>query len=159
MADVGAVWHLRYREAGASGKKWESVGGARLNHSVKDGTISDAEATSSASYAALATAGPLITLPLAGDYEITIGCTVYGATASAISSMSYDIGGTGAADADAVQVYQTTAANIVTVPSRVRVKTALSAVTLTAKYKSSASGSGGANFWNRTMSARPVRVG
>ena len=156
MADVGAVWHLRYRAAASGSYKWESVGGPRLNHSVKDGTISDAEATSSATYTVLATAGPLITLPLAGDYEITIGCTVYGATVSAVSSMSYDIGGTAAVDADAVQVYQTSVANIVTVPSRVRVKTGLSAVTLTAKYKSN---SGNANFWNRTMSARPIRVG
>ena len=156
MADVGAVWHLRYRSASASAYKWESVGGPRLNHSVQDGDVFSGESTSSATYVALTTAGPRITLPLAGDYEISLGFTGYGGTAGAVSTMSYDIGGTGAVDADACQIYQSTAVNIVTVPSRVRVKTGLTAVTLTAKYKSS---SGTANYWNRTMSVAPIRVG
>lgn len=164
----GRIWHLRYRNAfngGSATYPWEYIGGSALTASVKDGTITDSEGTTSTTYAALTTAGPTVTLPLAGDYEVTIGFTGYNGNTGAITTMSYDIGtpppgsGTAAVDADAVQNYQSSlasAVNIVSAGSRTRVKTGLSAVALTAKYKVNA---GTGSYWNRFMIVRPIRVG
>lgn len=65
LADAanGVVWHLRYRSASASSFKWEVVGGDPLYAEV----ITE-ESTASTSYTALTTAGPSLTVPLAGDY-------------------------------------------------------------------------------------------
>ena len=157
MADVGAVYHLRYREAGASGKKWEVIGAPRIGASIGNGTIASGESTASTSYVALATAGPVVTLPLAGDYEVTLGFTGYNGNTGAVCTMSYDIGGTGAADADSTQLGQSNlAANAYATSTKTRVKTGLTAITLTSKYKASA---GTANFWNRFLVVRPLRVG
>lgn len=158
----GRIWHLRYRDQASGGSAsypWEYIGGSALTDSVKDGTISDAQTTTSTSYAALANAGPTVTLPLAGDYEVTIGFTGYNGNAGAVTTMSYDIGATGALDADAVQLYQSSlasAANIIVASSRTRIKTGLTAVALTSKYKVSA---GTGSYWNRFMIVRPIRVG
>lgn len=158
-ATNGVIWHLRYRSGSSSSYKWEYVGGAALNSSVKNGTISDNETTTSTTYAALTTAGPTITLLLAGDYEVTIGFTGYNGNTGAITAMSYDIGATAAVDGDSVQNYQssgTGAVNVVIASSRTRVKTGLSAVSLTSKYRVSA---GTGVIWNRFMVVRPIRVG
>ena len=71
--------------------------------------------------------------------------------------MSYAIGGAAAVDAEFIIVYQITAltGGIYRVDRTIR-KTGLSAVTLTAKYKSTA---GNSNFENRQMEVRPIRVG
>ena len=157
MEGAGVVWHLRYREAGASGKKWEVIAAPRIGDSIGNGTIATGESTASTTYTALTTAGPVVTLPLAGDYEVTLGFTGYNGNTSAVSSMSYDIGVTGAVDADAVQVGQSNAAaNAYAAATKTRLKTGLTAVTLTSKYKASA---GTSAFWNRYLVVRPTRVG
>lgn len=156
----GRIWHLRYRNAfngGSATYPWEYIGGPAFVSSVKDGTISDSETTTSTSYTALATAGPSVALPLAGDYEVTIGFTGYNGNTSAVIHMSYDIGASTALDADSVQVGQSnTAANAYASATKTRLKAGLTAVTLTAKYKVSA---GTGVYWNRHMIVRPVRVG
>ncbi len=115
-------WHLRYN---ATLAKWLYIGGIPLFAEV-----TTSEATTSGTYAALATPGPSITIPKTGTYLITVG-----ATASATSQdgiMSYDIGGSGAVDADAVHfgnVGQIHSA------SRVRSKAFTAADVLLCKYK------------------------
>lgn len=144
-------WHLQY-ESGDS--KWHFVGGAPLFAEV-----ATQESTNSTTYAALATAGPAITLPLAGDYEVEVGCfTVQdGSLASAVDVfMSYDIGATGAVDADAAKTRHDSSQTGDTI-SRPRRKTGLTAVTLTAKYKIGASDT--VNFANRWMRVTPVKLG
>jgi microcystin-dependent protein len=165
-ASNGVMWTLRYRAAATGSYKWEFVGGSALRSMVKDASIADNESTNSTTYTALTTAGPTITLPLAGDYEVTTGFTGYNTVQGAISTMSYDIGATGAVDADGVQTYAPAFSTggsytgaVVAANSRTRIKTSLSAVTLTAKYKSSSASASSANFFNRFMVARPVRVG
>jgi hypothetical protein len=154
-ATNGVIWHLRYRSGGGT-HKWEYVGGPPL-YSL----VTTQESTTSSSYGALATAGPSVTLPLAGDYMVTISGkiqtapTVPASPSSAI--MSYDIGATGAVDADNINVYATTTnaeANV----SRTARKSGLTAVTLTAKYKLAVN-AGTGYFQDRTMIVTPVRVG
>jgi hypothetical protein len=149
----GILWHLRYNAGSASAYKWEVVGGSPLYAEVPA-----QESTASASFVALTTAGPSIALPLAGDYDVEQGALVVNQTSNGNQTMSYDIGGTAATDADGM-FYQSNAQatnNLFAREMRARRKTGLSAVTLTSKYKS---GNGTAIFQDRWMRVRPVRVG
>ena len=87
----GELWHLRYNAsvvlttAGGSYKNgtgsWEFIGGSPLEHQV------DADqSTSNPVYVDLATVGPSIAVPLAGDYIIGIGCNIYTSTGAGLSS-------------------------------------------------------------------------
>jgi hypothetical protein len=72
-AATGTVWHLKYRAAEAGSFKWYYVGGMGL---LK--TVDTAESTSSLAYTDLATVGPSITTPLAGDYEMEMSAVCAG---------------------------------------------------------------------------------
>lgn len=162
LADAtnGVLWHFRYRAASASAYKWEAVGiGAPLFAEV-----TAPEARANAAYGDLATVGPSITAPLAGDYDVTIGAqlqTNADSSAARAAYMSYAIGGTAAADADALK-YDATFFNLYwqvhgQSDHRVRRKTGLAAATaLVAKYRSDGASS---TFRDRYMSLVPVRVG
>lgn len=152
MATDGAVWMLRYRSGGGT-YKWEFVGGTPLYAEV-----TTAETTGSGSYVALGTAGPIVTLPLAGDYDVEIGMAATPNTANGSTAvMSYDIGGTGAVDVDAYSVQNpNTGIGAIISGSRSRRKTGLTAVALTSKYKV---GNGANTFSGRWMKVTPIRVG
>ena len=139
----GVYWRFKYRSATT---KWIFIGGAPLFSQVLT-----SEAVDSGTYTALATPGPSITLPFAGDYDVSIGVHVSPAIYGT-GYMSYDIGGTGAVDADNVQVY----GNAYAYPSLARTqrKTGLTAVALTAKYKTAA---GSCSFAKRWMAVTPVQ--
>jgi hypothetical protein len=155
LADAvkGIVWHLRYRAASASAYKWEVLGGAALADEVMP-----AESTTSAAYTNLTTVGPQVTVPLAGDYDVTIGANIATpVTAGTNSSMSYAIGATAAVDVDRLRTSAPTANNTWNVGSRTRRKTGLAAATaLVAKYKADAPTG---YFEARVMAVLPVRVG
>lgn len=142
---AGVIWHLLYDGVGTY--PWKVVGGSPLFDEV-----TASEGTANTSYVALGTAGPAIALPLGGDYDVMVG-------AEGISSdnnfkyMSYDIGGTGAVDADA---YRHSGNIAVIAGGRPRRKTGLTAVTLTAKYRA---GAGTGTWAFRWMRAMPTRVG
>jgi len=143
-------WLLRYNSTLA---KWEFIGGRPAFAEV-----ATSETTSSATYTALATAGPSIVLPVAGDYLVAIGAKSQPSTTSTTARMSYDIGGTGAVDVDAYEASWGTAGDPPLVNGTFqRVKTGLSAVTLTAKYRNSTATT--ATFAKRWMSVYPVKLG
>lgn len=144
-------WHLRYVAAKAS-NKWIFIGGVPLYAEV---TTSETHSTVG-SYAALTTPGPSITIPVAGDYFVTPGASL--ATTGAggtIIYMSYDIGGTGAVDADAITATQGSGSSAQPSSARVRRKS-LTAVTLTAKYKTSATN---VTAYNRWLQVTPIAIG
>ena len=98
MADVGAVWHLRYRDAGASGKKWEAVGASPIIYS-KAGTVTDT--VTSATYANLPTTGTAasIVAALAGDYAVTLSAKMDSNTAgSPVVNLAVKIGAASTVD-------------------------------------------------------------
>lgn len=151
-ATNGVIWHLRYRSGGGT-YKWEYVGGPPLWAEV-----TTQQTTSSTSYTDLATSGPAVTLPLAGDYDVTIGMSGWSNTNGGIAYMSYAIGATAASDNDSVRHQEPAGSN--TGPThvvRTRRKTGLTAVALTAKYKTG--GAGTATIETRYMVVTPVRVG
>lgn len=148
----GVIWHLRYNASSASAYKWEVVGGPPLYAQTLPN-----ENTISTAYVALATPGPSLTLPLAGDYVIDLGANINNLGASTTGLMSYDIGATPASDNDFVNAYNATGFQIQISAMRRQRKNGLPAVTLTAKYRATAAA--GAYFANRWISAEPIRVG
>jgi hypothetical protein len=140
------AWLLQWS---AKAAKWLFVGG-----SSAFAEVTTSETTASATYAALATAGPSFTVPRAGDYIVRIGMEVNVGVASNLA-MSYDIGGTGAVDADGVLI-TIGAAGYFFSTSRTRKKTSLAASTaLVAKYKTSA---GTATYRSRWLEVLPVAL-
>lgn len=117
-------WHLRYN---SSTTYWDFLGGPAIYTEV-----TAVNTTTSTTYAALGTAGPTATLPLAGDYSIGIGAEI-GYAGSGNGCMSYDIGATPAVDADAACMAAPT--GVGGGISRTVRKTGLTAVTLTTKYR------------------------
>lgn len=140
-------WVFRYHAGSSQTDKWEFVGGAPAQTEV-----ATAETTASTTYTALTTAGPSFTIPNAGVYQVAVEASMSASSLAAIL-MSYDIGGTGAVDADACESASGSTANVLSVINT-RVKT-LTAVTLTAKYKTSA---GTATISRRHMRVLPIRV-
>lgn len=155
-ATKGVVWRLRYRAAATGSYKWEVVGGSALVEEVAAG-----ETTTSTTFAALTTAGPSITVPLAGDYDVEVGSRQYATSNSRNLYHSFDVGGTGAVDGDGTTFYTGTSydglATVAPNQTRLRRKTGLAASTaLVSKYRTTG---GTAEFDSRWMRVRPVRVG
>lgn len=151
-ATNGVYWMLRYRSGSASAYKWEFVGGPPLFSEV-----TTAETRANTAYGALTTAGPAITLPLAGDYDVEYGARIHNDTVGDYGKISYDIGATGAVDADMITARAAVASNPSDHHWRKRRKTGLTAVALTMKYATITGGT--AQFSDRTMYALPIRVG
>lgn len=150
-ATNGISWLLRYRAASASAYKWEFVGGPPLFAEV----TAD-ETTASTSYTNLATTGPTVTVPLAGDYDVQIAHACYFTAGSGQMLSSYAIGVTAAVDADSA-ITASGGTGFTDSASRKRRKTALAAATaLQMKYRVTA---GTGSFNRRWIEALPVRVG
>lgn len=157
LADAtnGVYWRFRYNSAEAGPYKWYFIGGGSLYAEVVT-----TQAVDSAVYIDLATVGPSITIPLAGDYEIAIGSGM-SLVANGTLFASYAIGATAAVDADSCEMGQVAhaategyLANI----TRVRRKTITAANTaLVMKYRESVAGTG--SWFERWIQARPIRVG
>jgi hypothetical protein len=136
---------------------WDVIGGNPLVAEVQA-----FEGSASAAYANLATFGPSISLTNAGDWDVEVQGTLenpQGAGPGAFfAAMSYDIGVTPAADADAA-LFGTGVNGAFNVPGSVvatRRKPGLVVETLVAKYRNSA---GTATFFgNRRLRAMPVRI-
>jgi hypothetical protein len=150
-AGSNSRWLFQYDGGEVGASKWKFLGGPPLVALVAAGeTIG-----STGAYVALATPGPSITLPRAGDYDVSQAAYIFAPTGAA-AEMSYDIGATGAIDADSFIVGSgsTTSPNASS-SCRSQRKTGLAAVTLTSKYKTN---SGAPLVQWRQMTVTPVRI-
>ena len=154
MADIGAVWHLRYRSAAAGSYKWECVGGSGLV-----AVVATSETTASATYADPATIGPTITLPLAGDYKIGTAATTVNSTVGYGVGVSFSVSGGAAGTASDVDAFRitTVTASALQATATFAYKTGLTAAAVTMRYR--VTGGGTATVSNRTLTALPIRVG
>jgi hypothetical protein len=142
----GVFWFFQYDSAQAT-YKWVFMGGPPMLSEVVT-----TETTTTTTYVALATAGPSVALTRAGIYDVEISANLF-QTTGGTGRMSYDIGGTGAVDADSISE-ASTATGIYGI--HVRRKTIASAsTTLTAKYKTSANT---LNAGDRIMRVAPVQI-
>lgn len=155
LADAanGVMWHLVYRAAEAGSYKWYLTGGAPLFSEATTPNVD--ENTTNLGYTTLATPGPALTLPLAGDYDVMHVYDGYNSGTST-NAMSYQVGAAAAVDADGGQADFAAANKLANVVTRRR-KTGMAAGTLlSARYKVYG---GTGNFRNRRMEVLPVRVG
>lgn len=147
---AGVRWHLVYDTSDGTTYPWLFIGGAPLLTRV-----TTSETTTSASYAALSTAGPSVTVPLAGDYIVRIHSNTFN-SGVATNYHSYDIGGTGAIDSNGIEG-AVPSASYSHPGGAENLHTGVAASTaFVSKYKTTA---GTATFRYRTMAVTPVRVG
>ena len=148
-------WHLKYI-AGASTYKWYYVGGFPLFAEV-----TTSQSTTSSSYTDLATAGPSVTVPVAGDYMVEIGAWHHNnpnGGSARDSFMSYAIGASAASDNDAMFVTGQSS-TVQYEGSRARLKTAIAASSsLACKYRTGG-GTPTCTWANRWIRVVPLRVG
>jgi hypothetical protein len=152
-ATNGVVWHLKYRAASASAYKWELVGGPPLV-----AVVDTAENVNSAVFANPATAGPDLTTPLAGDWDIEWEAqSVNGA--APIVTVQTGVNIAGAAPPITLQANVTlNAANHQAMVVRHRRVAAVAAASLVRLQY--ASGPAQVVTWSmRRLTIRPVRVG
>lgn len=103
MALDGVMWHLRYRAASTSIYKWEIVGGGTQLSSE----VAAEESTLSGAFVDLATVGPQITVPLAGDYMVSGFVDAYSvASADAAPYAAVKFGAAAINGADRVYLYR-----------------------------------------------------
>jgi len=139
-------WHLMYVAAKAS-NKWVAIGGEAVSWVPNQ----DSRGVT-ATYAALTTPGPQVTVPVAGIYTVEMSVVLI-ANGGWSMWMSYDIGATAAADVDAIA----DAPQADLARSRLDYKTLAAGTALVAKYRSD--GSHTATFKNRLMRVTPLAVG
>ena len=149
----GVIWHLRYRSGSASTYKWEYVGGTALSSEVP----ASEGIPASGSYGNLATVGPSVTVPLAGDYDIYAGAQL---TTNAVNYIFIGLSIDGAGVAEWANMYQDPAGANNQV-SRRGVKTVTRGAgspntgRILMQYRS---GSGQATYYYRFIFAVPIRV-
>lgn len=145
---AGVYWHLRFRSASASDFKWEFLGGPPLHVEILT-----AETTTNVAYVDLATAGPSVTVPLEGDYEIVFGCDLRSSADGAVTVASVKLGAAATSDNESVANNSNAQSSV----SRVLRENALAAsAVLLVQYKSN--GSATLTARNRFISVRPIRV-
>jgi hypothetical protein len=145
-------WRLRY-VAGRASNRWLFVGGPPVF-----AEIATQEGTASTSFVALATAGPSLVIPVAGDYTVDHGFAMHGSAGGAGGAMSYDIGGVAAVDADSAAAMQQAGTAVDERSVMFSRRKSLGAVTLTAKYRNW-NVAGTVTFGKRWMRVWPVAVG
>lgn len=142
------AWLMQYFASKAT-RKWVCIGGDPAVVAV-----TTAEGTASAAYTDLATAGPSFTIPVLGDYFITVESQLDSSAAGPISHMSYAVGGVGATDTDgANQSNRTTLAGAESATST-QLKTGIAASTsIVSKYR--AENGGTSTFRQRRLRILP----
>lgn len=157
-ATNGVIWHLRYRSASASIYKWEFVGGPNLSSAVD--TLQQNTTTG---WQNLATDGPSVTLPLAGDYLISIGALQSTSDGNAqVAAIGFASGNTTPASTDQAIFHPIWAANAQTGYCQFYLERNVTGVSASTAYKLRyfvANAASGHNFLNRRITAAPVRVG
>lgn len=73
-ATAGVYWHLRYRAAASGSYKWEFVGGPAL---TDEWLASEGSGVSANTWGGISANDPIVTAPLAGDYDVqhSVGLT------------------------------------------------------------------------------------
>lgn len=151
-AAAGVTWHLRYRAAAPGAYKWEFVGGSPL---MAEAEAELANAVSPGSYQLLDGGAPSLTVPLAGDYLVTVGSRMGNSAAGNVMHHAAQFGAAAPVDAEAIQ---STSAVVQARASHARTfrKAVATGAVLRSQYKVG----GGTGVWaQRFLAALPVRVG
>jgi hypothetical protein len=164
LADAtnGVTWHLRQRLGEPGSYKWYFVGGSEML-----GYVATSQSRANTAYGDLATVGPSITLPVAGDWEVEVGAYAFigsgGTTANALMSFDWT-GGPTASDENACGgeiVASATAAMVLLDSKQSRLTGRAAGDVITARYRSSPAPAPAntVNWQYRYLRVRPIRVG
>ena len=146
------LWELVYDGVGIH--PWKCVGGAPMY--AED---NDARSTTSATYVDVPTDPMSITVPLAGDYLITIQSTAAAIVDSVNVYHSYAVGGTAASDAWAIRNFATGASIIEAAASKTTKHSTVSASAVIAEKIRSATGGSTVQVDDRRLIVLPLKVG
>ena len=151
---AGVVWVFRYNAGSASAFKWELVAGSPL---VAEQTADFN--TTSTTYVDGTAALPVLTLPRAGDYDLSFGGRIYfGGSAAWQAFMTIKLGAAAAADAQASQAQGPNPSAVfvsVVIGRQLRLTGRAAGDTLAAWHKTNGQNCG---FTDRWVRAVPVRV-
>jgi hypothetical protein len=145
-------WRFRYN---STTTKWHYLGGTPLR-----AFIGVAESTASLTYGDLATIGPAVTVPLAGDYQIESGVTIVGDNGTdnptARGWATIKLGAAVAADSEGIHIGNTRQHGG-SVNRCLPDKTLVAAAVVLMQYRAEAIGSW--TFSQRWLRVTPVKVG
>lgn len=149
-AVLGIIWHLKYRAASPSAFKWEVLGTPPPLSAAGAGT----ETTSSTVNTAAGFTAAAVTIPLAGDYEVTVQAYERNNTAGGAAIVAA-VATPGAQLVEA-RVDSSTASNGVNAFGSARAAALAAAAVVNLQYRVSV----GIGTWiNRRLTVTPVRVG
>lgn len=160
-ATNGVAWHLKYRSAQAGSYKWLVIGGSPLQVGPLSQNAGGDTFNNGGAYAAASNTGgtgPNVSIPLAGDYDVTL--TAYqrhGAAGGVIYFSFSPPSGAAATDADALH-WNSATSNQEVRHSKVVRKAGLTVGTLSARYRATGPSSVGL-VDERAIQVMPVRVG
>jgi hypothetical protein len=148
-------WRFRYNAGSTSSYKWEFIGGVAASSEIAAG-----QAFSSSTYIDVATVGPQLTLPRAGDYICEFGCTVQQGQAAATAvyvALKRGAAATSDNDSAALDLAATSIVpNLATFMRALRANGAAATDVYKLQYRNSAGGAVTAS--NRWLTIVPVRV-
>jgi hypothetical protein len=160
-ATAGIIWTVKYRPASAHANKWEVIDASEIHAAVE---TSEGVGAGGLTMGNLATVGPSVAVPLAGEYDVEWGSYMAtGWDGSNVSSgpcwVSLSGAGFTAATSVSVSVGGTMASSTIQAasPSR-KIRKALTVATITAKYQAGNSSGAGSTFAQRFLSIRPIRI-
>jgi hypothetical protein len=150
-ATNGIMWQFRYNAGSASAYKWEFVGGPTMVAVV----ATPETTTTSGSYVNLTTVGPTITVPRAGDYDVSISAQLQKSVADPNVQMAAGVGDfSGGPIVTAIAGFG--GASYYHSPYRAARSTQAASTVLRAKYFQSAAGT--LSVQDRLIALLPVRV-
>lgn len=147
----GINWLLRYNAGSASTYKWEWLGG-----SAADSYVATAESTLSTTYTDLATVGPQVTVPRAGEYKVEFGAVCQPNASASIAAATLFVNAV--QQAEGVVGFTTAGGNSEwSASTRTATKTFAVSDVVKLKY---ITGSGAINgtFTQRWLKVTPIRV-
>ncbi len=154
--ELGVLWALRYRAASASPFKWEVLGGQALTAEV---AAREGDAGSPPAWFDLATPGPALTLPLAGEYDLEFGAHAESSQAGIGLWQGLRIGTTDPTDLDAAIVVTAGGPDWALISHRRLARRTITApgTAVRCRYRGA---DGTPDRWSRRyLTARPLRVG
>jgi hypothetical protein len=160
-ATAGIVWTVKYRPASASSYKWEVIDASEIHAAVEG---ADTAGSGGVSWGNLATVGPSVAVPLAGEYDVEWGAamsTGWDGSNNTSGPCNMGLSGAGftAATAPSISIggYMSPSTTQGGSASR-KIRKALTVATITAKYNAGNSSGNATAFAQRFLSIRPVRI-
>lgn len=145
-------WRFRYNAGSSSAYKWEFVGGASVSAEV-----TTQESTTSTTFVDLTTVGPQVTVPRAGEYQISFGCRGWTDQAGGLWAMAAKIGSAAVGANDGLEENNASVNTNVTAGRTLPRRTAVASDVIKAQY-ACPGGGGTAQFLRRWLTVIPVRV-